>query len=106
MQQDMSSGGYSPLSLLEAQTGLVLVAQLTSKISTARFSDTLAISPDSHNGLDAESIALVFQIVELVHERFRHRIGAGTIDTRDPLKYRKQISIYDSGSRYGIQNCN
>jgi len=49
---------------------------VTSSIRSARFPYTHVIFPDSLNGLDAESIALVFQIVSLDRERFRHRIGA------------------------------
>ena len=56
--------------------GLILVVPLTRSMSSARFSHTHIISPDSHNGLDAESVALVFQIVALDRERFQHRIGA------------------------------
>ncbi|MDD5142666.1 type II toxin-antitoxin system PemK/MazF family toxin [Methanoregula sp.] len=55
--------------------GIVMVVPLTSNVNTARLSHTHAISPDEHNGLDTESIALVFQMVSLDRERFHHRIG-------------------------------
>lgn len=45
-------------------------------MSSVRFSHTITISPDTHNGIDVESIPLVFQIVALDRERFQHRIGA------------------------------
>jgi mRNA interferase MazF len=68
--------GMRPAIVVGGANGLVLVVPLTSNPSSARFSHTLPISPDSHNGLDADSVALVFQIVALDRERFRHRIGA------------------------------
>ena len=68
--------GMRPAIIAGGANGLVLVVPLTSSMSSARFSHTFVISPDSHNGLDAESVALVFQIVALDKERFQHRIGA------------------------------
>ena len=67
--------GERPAIILGGANGLVLVVPLTSNTGSARFSHTLPISPDAHNGLDAESVALVFQIVSLDRERFVHRIG-------------------------------
>jgi mRNA interferase MazF len=67
--------GERPAIIVGGANGLVLVVPLTSNTSTARFSHTLPISPDVHNGLDVESVALVFQIVSLDRERFVHRIG-------------------------------
>ena len=67
--------GIRPAIIVGGANGLVLVVPLTSSTGSARFSHTLTISPDSHNGLDAESVALVFQIVALDRERFQHRIG-------------------------------
>lgn len=68
--------GMRPAIIVGGANGLILVVPLTSSMSSARFSHTYTISPDSHNGLDAESVALVFQIVALDRERFQHRIGA------------------------------
>ncbi len=68
--------GMRPAIIVGGANGLILVVPLTSSMSSARFSHTLTISPDSHNGLDTESVALVFQIVALDRERFQHRIGA------------------------------
>lgn len=67
--------GMRPAIIVGGANGLVLVVPLTSSMSSARFSHTHTITPDSYNGLDAESVALVFQIVALDRERFRHRIG-------------------------------
>jgi len=68
--------GMRPAIIVGGANGLILVVPLTSSMSSARFSHTYTISPDSHNGLDAESVALVFQIVALDRERFQHQIGA------------------------------
>lgn len=68
--------GIRPAIIFGSANGIVMVVPLTSNVSTARFSHTYAISPDAHNGLDAESIALVFQLVSLDRERFHQRIGA------------------------------
>ena len=67
--------GTRPALIVGGANSLILVVPLTSSQSSARFSHTLTISPDPHNGLDTESVALVFQIVALDRERFRHRIG-------------------------------
>jgi mRNA interferase MazF len=68
--------GMRPALIVGGANGLILVVPLTSSMSSARFSHTFTISPDPHNGLDAESVALIFQIVALDRERFQHRIGA------------------------------
>lgn len=67
--------GTRPAIIVGGANGLVLVVPLTSNIDSARFSHTHTLFPEAHNGLDAESVALVFQIVALDRERFRHRIG-------------------------------
>jgi mRNA interferase MazF len=67
--------GTRPAVVVGSANGLVLVVPLTSSMSSARFSHTHAITPEPHNGLDTDSIALVFQIVSLDRERFRYRIG-------------------------------
>ncbi len=68
--------GMRPAIIVGGANGLILVVPLTSSTGSARFSHTHTIAPDVHNGLDTESVALVFQIVALDRERFQHRIGA------------------------------
>lgn len=68
--------GIRPAIVVGSANGLTVVVPCTTTLSTARFSHTYSLTPTSHNGLDAESIALVFQIVSLDHDRFQHRIGA------------------------------
>ena len=67
--------GVRPAIVAGSANGMTVVIPCTTTLATARFSHTLVISPGPHNGLDAESIALVFQIVALDSERFLHRIG-------------------------------
>jgi mRNA interferase MazF len=67
--------GVRPAIVMGGANGLTLVVPLTSSMSSARFSHTYILSPTPHNGLDVESIALVFQIVALDQDRFQHRIG-------------------------------
>lgn len=67
--------GERPAIVVGGANGLVLVVPLTSSMQSARFSYTYLLTPDQHNGLEVESIALVFQIVSLDRERFVRRIG-------------------------------
>ncbi|MGB7787560.1 type II toxin-antitoxin system PemK/MazF family toxin [Methanoregula sp.] len=68
--------GVRPGVVMGHANGMTLVVPLTTTLGTARFSHTCLISPGPHNGLDVDSIALVFQIVALDRNRFLHRIGA------------------------------
>ena len=68
--------GIRPAIIVGSAHDITLVVPLTGSVNSARFSHTCNISPSPHNGLDAESIALVFQIVALDRDRFQHRIGA------------------------------
>ena len=67
--------GERPAIVVGGANGLVLVVPLTSSMQSARFSYAYLLTPDQHNGLEVESIALVFQIVSLDRERFVRRIG-------------------------------
>jgi len=68
--------GIRPAIVVGSAHGLTVVVPCTTTLSTARFSHTYSLTPTSHNGLDDESVALVFQIVALDQDRFQHRIGA------------------------------
>ena len=68
--------GVRPAIIVGSANGLILVVPLTSSMNSARFSYTYILTPSPHNGLDNESIALVFQIVALDRDRFQHRMGA------------------------------
>ena len=67
--------GERPALIIGSANGLIVVVPFTTTISTIRFSHTFSVTPAPHNGLDRESVALVFQIVALDRDRFIHRIG-------------------------------
>lgn len=68
--------GVRPAIIVGGANGLSVIVPLTSSMGSARFSHTYILSPAPHNGLDTDSVALVFQIVALDRDRFRHRIGS------------------------------
>ncbi|OPZ43337.1 MAG: toxin ChpB [Euryarchaeota archaeon ADurb.BinA087] len=68
--------GERPALIMGSANGLVVVVPFTTTLSTVRFSHTFSVSPTPQNGLDHESIALVFQIVALDRERFIHKMGS------------------------------
>ena len=67
--------GDRPAIVVGSANGLIVVVPCTTTLSTARFSHTFSLTPTAGNGLDEESIVLVFQIVALDRIRFRHQIG-------------------------------
>ena len=67
--------GERPAIVVGSANGLIIVVPCTTTLSTARFSHTFSLTPTASNGLNEESIALVFQIVALDRLRFRHHIG-------------------------------
>ena len=54
---------------------VVLVVPFTSQHAAARFPGTLAVQPDSVNGLSLPSVALVFQLGAQDKRNFRQRLG-------------------------------
>ena len=67
--------GDRPAIVVGSSNGLIIVVPCTTTLSTARFSHTFSLTPTAGNGLDEESVVLVFQIVALDQTRFRHQIG-------------------------------
>jgi len=74
--------GDRPAIVVGSANGLIIIVPCTTTLSTARFSHTFSLTPTAGNGLDEESIALVFQIVALDRIRFRHQIGMITEQQR------------------------
>jgi len=68
--------GERPALIMGSANGLVVVVPFTTTLSTVRFSHTFSVNPTPQNGLDRESVALVFQIVALDRERFIHKMGS------------------------------
>ncbi len=67
--------GRRPGLIVGQANGLVITIPLTSALHTARFSHTYPLPRSTHNGLNSESVALIFQIVALDGTRFIHKIG-------------------------------
>ncbi len=59
----------------ESNINLVTVIPLTSNLSALRFNNTLKIDKSEKNGLEKDSIALIFHIQSLDKRRFIKKIG-------------------------------
>ena len=66
-------------SSVEANT--VFVLPFTTNLTALRFSHTVEIHPSSTNGLNATSVALVFQLRAIDSKRLTRKIGTGDIET-------------------------
>lgn len=62
--------------------GVVVVVPLTTNKEALRFPHTLALSPESKNGLTEDSVALVFQVRALDKGRVMKIIGKLDAQTR------------------------
>ena len=58
-----------------AENDLIVVIPATKQLSAENFAFTHIIQPTKQNGLDLESVALIFQIRSLDKARFKHRLG-------------------------------
>jgi mRNA interferase MazF len=65
--------------------GVIIVIPLTSNIEALRFPHTLALLPDSKNGLKQESVALVFQVRAIDNKRIVQVIGKVDATTRKKI---------------------
>lgn len=61
--------------LANTKTNMVLTIPITSNRQALRFPNTLEIEKSDENGLDKNSIALIFQIQSLDKRRFINKIG-------------------------------
>lgn len=68
--------GERPAIVLGRANGLTIVVPLTGSIDKAVFSFTLHIEPSPENGLNKDSIALIFQLSSMDDSRFKKKIGA------------------------------
>lgn len=59
----------------DTKVGMILTIPLTSSIQALRFPYTLEIKKSQKNGLDKDSIAMIFQIQSLDRKRFVKKIG-------------------------------
>ena len=64
------------LIIKEFQTGdLILIIPFTGELAAERFPYTTKIERNNTNGLNYDSIALVFQMKSISKSRFKHKIG-------------------------------
>lgn len=61
--------------LADTGIGMILVIPLTSSFAALRFPHTVEINKSEKNGLEKDSIALVFQIQSIDANRFINKIG-------------------------------
>lgn len=59
----------------DTKTGMIITIPLTSNIQVLRFPQTVEIKRSQRNGLDKDSIAMVFQIQSLDKKRFVKMVG-------------------------------
>ncbi|OIO21460.1 hypothetical protein AUJ17_02385 [Candidatus Micrarchaeota archaeon CG1_02_47_40] len=57
------------------QTSIAIILPLTGEMDKARFAWTHPIAPSKENGLDKESVCLVFQMRSLDKQRLIHKFG-------------------------------
>ena len=77
--------GERPALVLGRGNGLTIVVPLTKTLDCAKFSFTELIEQMPENGLTADSIALVFQIVSLDDGRFKHQLGTVSKEKQDAI---------------------
>lgn len=65
--------------------GVVVVIPLTSAIEALRFPNTLAILPKKENGLENQSVALIFHMRSVDKRRVMHVIGKIDAVTRKKI---------------------
>ena|SRR3989344_8651000 len=71
--------------IADNETDLATLIPLTSNSLALKFSNTLKINMSEENGLDKDSVALVFQIQSLDKKRFLNKIGEIETETQDKL---------------------
>ena len=63
------------LILADTKTDMIITVPLTSNLQASRFPNTLRIESSKENGLEKNSIALIFHIQSLDKKRFIKKIG-------------------------------
>ena len=69
------SGSRPCLILANTKTNLVTIVPLTSNLEALRFPYTLEIKSSEKNGLESDSIALIFQLQAIDKRRIVKKIG-------------------------------
>ena len=63
------------LVLADTKTNMIITIPLTSNLQALRFPNTIEIKKSLQNGLEKDSVALVFHIQSLDKKRFVRKIG-------------------------------
>lgn len=79
------SGMRPAMILSDTKANIVVIIPLTSNLEALRFPFTSIISPDSHNNLKQESVALVFHIQSIDKTRILKVIGKIKKKQRDEI---------------------
>jgi mRNA interferase MazF len=61
--------------LADTDDDITIVTPFTSNTQALKFTNTLEITPNSENGLDQKSIALIFQTRAIDEKRLHNKIG-------------------------------
>jgi mRNA interferase MazF len=69
------SGLRPVLVLSPVEANVVIIIPFTSNLSALRYPHTIEIHPSPENGLNATSVALVFQMRAIDRKRLQRRIG-------------------------------
>ncbi len=68
-------GTRPALIMTDTEISLIIVILLTSNLKTLKFQNIIKIEPSKKNGLDKESVALIFHIKSIDKRSLIHKIG-------------------------------
>ena len=89
MPHGHEQAGTRPAIVVSVANRMMLVIPLTSITTALRFSAVHLVTPSKKNRLNADSIALVFQLRALDARHIRSRIGS--LDARDKRELNKLL---------------
>lgn len=69
------SGIRPGLIISNTKTGMIITIPITSNIQALKFPHTIEVKKSNENGLEKDSIILIFQMQSLDKNRFIHKIG-------------------------------
>ncbi len=69
------AGTRPVIALADTEANIAIVVPLTANVQALRFPHTIEVKPSGRNGLNAISIALVFQVRALDKKRLKKQIG-------------------------------
>lgn len=68
-------GARPAIILADTKTSVVIIVPCTANLQALRFPHTIRIEPTKRNGLDLDSIALVFHVRAIDKRKMKSRIG-------------------------------